>query len=200
MLLCRQFDLFGRELIAVDGTRIKAVSNKDRNFTHASLTQFINLANAKLDDYLQRLDQSDADKAKTTGSRVKNLAEKITAIREPPRRCQARLEQLERTGEGQISLADPDSRTMAAHTRVAVGYNAQVAVDAKHKLIVEHQVTNQVACGSPPITTAAMALGCVYAHLYVICDINPVSYPARVQVIDAEMAAINIAPFEFRGA
>jgi hypothetical protein len=139
VLLCRQLDLFGRELISVDGTRIKAVNNKDRNFTHASLTQFIKLADAKLDDYLQRLDQSDADEAKTTGSRVKNLAEKIAAIRE--RRT---LEQLERTGEDQISLTDPDSRAMAAHTRVAVGYNAQVAVDAKHKLIVEQQVTNQV--------------------------------------------------------
>src|SRR6202012_326008 len=68
VLLCRQLDLFGRELIAVDGTRIKAVNNKDRNFTHASLTQFIKLADAKLEDYLQRLDQSDADEAKTTGS------------------------------------------------------------------------------------------------------------------------------------
>src|ERR1700744_2621340 len=68
VLLCRQLDLFGKDLIAVDGTRIKAVNNKDRNFTHASLTQFIKLADAKLEDYLQRLDQSDADEAKTTGS------------------------------------------------------------------------------------------------------------------------------------
>ncbi len=57
MLLCRQLDLFGRELLAVDGTRIKAVNNKDRNFTRASLAKFIELAEAKLDDYLQRLDQ-----------------------------------------------------------------------------------------------------------------------------------------------
>ena len=54
------------------------------------------------------------------------------------------LAELERTGEDQISLTDPDSRAMAAHTHVAVGYNVQVAVDAKHKLIVEQQVTNQV--------------------------------------------------------
>src|SRR6202163_1761615 len=60
VLLCRQLDLFGRALLAVDGTRIKAVNNKDRNFTRASLTEFIRLADAKLDDYLQRLDTSDA--------------------------------------------------------------------------------------------------------------------------------------------
>jgi transposase len=144
VLLCRQLDLFGRELIAVDGTRIKAVNNKDRNFTRASLTQFIKLADAKLDDYLRRLDQSDASETKTTGSRVKNLAEKIAAIRTRRTRCQDMLAQLDRTGEDQISLTDPDSRAMAVHTRVAVGYNVQVAVDVKHKLIVEQQVTNQV--------------------------------------------------------
>ena len=55
VLLCREMDLFGRELLAVDGTRIRAVNNKDRNFTRASLQKFIELADAKLDDYLQRL-------------------------------------------------------------------------------------------------------------------------------------------------
>src|SRR6201981_3885263 len=79
VLLCRQLDLFRRELLAVDGTRIKAVDNKDRNFTRASLTKFIRLAHAQLDDYFQRLDKSDATESPTGGSRVKNLAEKIAA-------------------------------------------------------------------------------------------------------------------------
>jgi transposase len=157
VLLCRQLDLFGRELLAVDGTRIKAVNNKDRNFTRASLTKFIGLADAKLDDYLQRLDQSDAAESKTGGSRVKNLAEKIAAIRERRTRCKDMLAQLDRTGEDQISLTDPDSRAMAAHTHVAVGYNIQVAVDTKHKLIVEQQVTNQVVDMGMLTQTAAPA-------------------------------------------
>ena len=63
VLLCRRLDLFGRELLAVDGTRLKAVNNKDRNFTRASLAAFIERADAKLDDYLQRLDQSDGAEA-----------------------------------------------------------------------------------------------------------------------------------------
>src|SRR5215813_10505606 len=144
VVLCRQLDLFGRELIAVDGTRLKAVNNKRRNFTRASLTKYIRLADAKLDDYLQRLDTSDASEATTSGTRVKNLAEKIAAIGERRARCKEMLAELDRTGESQISLTDPDSRAMGAHTHVAVGYNAQIAVDAKHKLIVEQQVTNQV--------------------------------------------------------
>src|SRR5690349_8603970 len=144
VLLCKQLDLFGRELLAVDGTRIKAVNNKDRNFTRASLTEFIRLADKKLDDYLQRLDHADAAETGTSGSRIENLAEKIAAVRGRRERCQEMLAELDCTGESQISLTDPDSRAMAAHTRVAVGYNAQIAVDTKHKLIVEQQVTNQV--------------------------------------------------------
>src|SRR5271168_196880 len=99
VLLCRQLDLYGRELLAVDGTRIKAVNNKDRNFTRASLTKFIELADAKLGDYLQRLDQGDATEAKTGGARVKNLAEKIAAVRERRTRCKEMLAELDRTGE-----------------------------------------------------------------------------------------------------
>ena len=157
VLLCRQLDLFGRELLAVDGTRIKAVNNKDRNFTRASLTEFIKLADAKLDDYLQRLDTSDADEHKAGGSRVKNLAEKITAIRDRRTRCQEMLAELDRTGADQISLTDPDSRAMAARTHVAVGYNVQTAVDTKHKLIVEQQVTSQVVDMGLLTETAAPA-------------------------------------------
>src|SRR3954462_11345883 len=144
VLLCKQLDLFGREVLAVDGTRIKAVNNKDRNFTRASLAEFIRLADKKLDDYLQRLDQSDATEQSAGGARVANLAEKIAAVRGRRERCMAMLAELDRTGENQISLTDPDSRAMAAHTRVAVGYNVQVAVDTKHKLIVDQQVTHQV--------------------------------------------------------
>jgi len=145
VLLCRQLDLFGRELLAVDGTRIKAVNNKDRNFTRASLRQYIDAADKRLADYLRRLDEGDVAEGGTGGgSRVHNLSEKIEAIRGKRDRLGSLLAELERTGESQISLTDPDSRAMAGHTRVAVGYNVQLAVDAKHKLIVEQEVTNQV--------------------------------------------------------
>jgi transposase len=143
-LLCRKLDLFGRELLAVDGTRIKAVNNKDRNFTKNSLEKFIKAADARLEDYLARLDEGDVAEGMTGGARVNNLAEKIEALRNKRDRYGAMLADLERSGESQISLTDPDSRAMAAHTKVAVGYNVQVAVDAKNKMLVEQEVTNQV--------------------------------------------------------
>ena len=145
VLLCRRLDLYGRELLAVDGTRIKAVNNKDRNFTRSSLQTFIRAADERLEDYLKRLDEGDVEDGSTSGgARTKNLAEKIAALRQKRGRYDAMLAKLERTGEDQISLTDPDSRAMAAHTKVGVGYNIQVAVDAKNKLIVEQAVTNQV--------------------------------------------------------
>ena len=145
VLLCRRLDLFGRELLAVDGTRIKAVNNKDRNFTRNSLAKFIRAADERLDDYLKRLDESDVEEGGTGGgARTNNLAQKIAALRDKRERYAAMLEELEKSGETQMSLTDPDSRAMAAHTKVAVGYNVQLAVDAKHKLIVAQAVTNQV--------------------------------------------------------
>jgi len=137
VLLCRQLDLFGRELLAMDGTRIKAVNNKDRNFTRASLTQFIKTADAKLEDYLQRLDKSDATESATGGSRVKNLAEKIAA-------AQRHADGVGPDG-GEPDLAHrPRQPSDGSAYACCGGYNVQIAVDAKHKLIVEQQVTNQV--------------------------------------------------------
>jgi transposase/IS5 family transposase len=145
VLLCRRLDLFGRELLAVDGTRIKAVNNKDRNFTRASLAKFIRDADERLADYLRRLDEGDAAEGGAGGgSRTQNLAEKIATLRAARDRRASLLAELDRTGESQISLTDPDSRAMAAHTKVGVGYNVQIAVDAKHKLIAEQAVTNDV--------------------------------------------------------
>jgi len=107
VLLCRELDLFGCELIAIDGTRIKAVNNKDRNFTRASLAKFIKAADAALDDYLERLDQGDAAERGMAGSRVRNLAEKIAALRQRRERYTNMLAELQRTGESQISLTTP---------------------------------------------------------------------------------------------
>jgi transposase len=131
VLLCRQLDLFGRELVAVDGTRIKAVNNKDRNFTRGALTEFIRKADEKLAEYLRRLDEGDTQEVDLGRRGEVKLAEKIAAIQGKRARHKALLDELERTGEDQISLTDPDSRAMARMTKVGVGYNVQLAVDVK---------------------------------------------------------------------
>lgn len=146
VLLCRQLDLFGRELLAVDGTRIKAVNNRDRNFTRKKLKTSIQANDERLEEYLKRLDDGDAQEDSTPGGgRADNLADKINAIRDRRDRLKGHLEELDRSGDDQLSLTDPDSRAMAPGTKVGVGYNAQIAVDTKHKLIAEQEIHSKVS-------------------------------------------------------
>ena len=142
VILCRRLDLFGRELLAVDGTRLKAVNSRDRNFTREKLAKLVQSADERLDDYIARLNRADSGEDAASVERSTLLAGKIASLRKRREKHGALLAQLIESGESQISLTDPDARAMAAHPKVGVGYNAQVAVDAKHKLIVEQHVTN----------------------------------------------------------
>src|SRR5512134_1495706 len=98
VLLCRKLDLFGRELLAVDGTRLKAVNSTDRNFTREKLVKMIRSADERLADYLSRLDRSDAEEDGASGRPAKNLTEKIAALTERKTRHEGLLEELERYG------------------------------------------------------------------------------------------------------
>jgi transposase len=146
VVLCRELDLFGRELIAVDGTRIKAVNSRERNFTKAKLAKAMAESDERLARYLKQLDEADKDgeDARESGT-VERLQEKIAAIRERRERLDDHGKALADSGEDQISLTDPDARAMHSSSRVGVGYNIQIAVDTKHKLIAEQQVHNKVS-------------------------------------------------------
>ena len=144
--LCRELELFGRELVAVDGTRIKAVNSRERNFTKAKLEKALAESDERLSRYLDRLDEADGqDEGGTGGGEVENIQEKIAAVQGRRERFEDHRDALAASGEDQLSLTDPDSRAMHAATRVGVGYNIQIAVDAKHKLIAEQQVHNKVS-------------------------------------------------------
>ena len=158
VVLCRKLDLFGRELLAVDGTRLKAVNSRSRSFSRERLATYLASADARLERYLAELDQIDRGEDAAGTNRAEAVATKIAKLREQRQASVALLGQLEESGEGQISLTDPDARAMVAHGMVTIGYNAQVAVDAKHSLIVEQHVTN--ACNDmgllAPTASAAM--------------------------------------------
>ena len=149
VVLCRKLDLFGRELLAVDGTRIKAVNAKGRNFTKTGLTKAIKEADDRLDAYLKQMDESDStDKASHSGSAGSDgrgdVADKIAKLKAKQARHKSLLKQMHETGESQISLSDPDSRYQSGKVKAGVSYNAQIAVDCKHKLIAEQDVCTQV--------------------------------------------------------
>ena len=143
--LCRELDLYGRELVAVDGTRIKAVNNRDRNFTRAKLKRDLERIDDRLDRYLEQLNEADTDEASGGANSVAGLQDKIASIGKRKETLEGHQRKLDETGEAQLSLTDPDSRSMHSGTRVGVGYNVQIAVDTKHNLIAEQQVHSKVS-------------------------------------------------------
>ena len=143
--LCRELDLYGRELIAVDGTRIKAVNHRGRNFTRARLKTDLQRIDDRLDRYLDQMNEADADDAGGRADAVTDLQEKIASIRKRKETLEGHRQALDDSGEAQRSLTDPDSRSMHPGTRVGVGYNVQIAVDTKHNLIAEQQVHSKVS-------------------------------------------------------
>src|SRR6266853_1933226 len=144
-LLCRKLKLFGGELVAVDGSKFKAVNNRRRNFNEARLTKAIKEIEEKIDSYLNELDQADAAEPDpdTPPPSATELREKIKTLQERKTKYQALQEGLKESGAKQVSLTDKDARSMVMHHRsTEVGYNVQTVVDEKHQLIVEHEVTN----------------------------------------------------------
>jgi transposase len=141
-LLCRKLELFGGQLAGIDGTKLAAVNSKEANFNEKKLAELIGRADARLAEYLQQLDQADAaEPASAKPSRVE-LEEKIAALREKQDWHEELRAQLD-ADQKQISTTDADARRMrgGGGGRV-VGYNAQAAVDAKHKLIAAAAVTH----------------------------------------------------------
>jgi transposase len=144
-LLCRQLDLFGGELLAIDGSKFRAVNARERSFTPAKLAKLQREIDATIARYLQELERQDQAEAGTEGPTAAGLQEKIAALEERRARYTGWQHQLAASGQTALSLTDPDSRSMMSRGRIEVCYNVQTAVDAKHKLIVAEDVTNAAA-------------------------------------------------------
>jgi transposase len=158
VMLCRRLDLFADAFVAIDGSKFKAVNNRDRNFTAAKMKRRMAQIEESVERYLRQLDSADRQEpslARTT--KMDHLQDKIAILK----REMERLEKLEAQRLGapdqQISLTDPDARSMATSGRGSgiVGYNVQLSVSAKHHLIVAHEVTNE---GSDRAQLSSMAM------------------------------------------
>ena len=144
VVLCRQFNLFTRAVVAIDGSKFKAVNNRDRNFTVAKVAKRIEQVEASIARYLSALDQADRQDDDMAEAKTVRLKEKIAGLRRQMQSLKERGRQVEAAPDKQVSLTDPDARSMATSGKGAgtVGYNVQAAVDAEHHLIVAHEVTN----------------------------------------------------------
>ena len=145
IMLCKKLNLFAEAFVAIDGSKFKAVNSRDRNFTKAKMPRRLQQIDASIERYLGQIASADRQEAAVATDNTQRLEDKITALKTE----MARLKQLEvqmlQTPDQQISLTDPDARSMATSGRGTgtVGDNVQTAVDAAHHLIVTHEVTNQ---------------------------------------------------------
>jgi len=142
--LCRRLELFTHAVAAIDGSKFKAVNARDRNFTKAKLKKRMDQVEASIARYMAALETADRQEGELAQAKSIRLTDKIAQLREQMAAFKAVEPALEAAPDQQLSLTDPDARSMATSGRGSgvVGYNVQTAVDATHHLIVAHEVTN----------------------------------------------------------
>src|SRR6201747_248264 len=155
--LCREMGLLATASVAIDGSKFKAVNNRDRNFTRAKVERRRTQLEESVARYLSQLDTAERQEpTEALAAKVTRLTEKLTKLKEEMGKLAVYEKEMRASPDQQISLTDPDSRSMATSGRGSgvVGYNVQVAVDTEHHLIVTHEVTNS---GSDRAQLANMA-------------------------------------------
>jgi len=143
--LCRGLGLFADAAVAIDGSKFKAVNNRDRNFTRNKMKRRMEQIEDSVERYLHQLDSADRQEPSVAReARTVRLTEKIAKLKEEMERLKKLEVQMLEAPDQQVSLTDPDARSMATSGRGSgvVGYNVQAAVDTTHHLIVAHEVTN----------------------------------------------------------
>jgi transposase len=143
--LCREMGLLAKASVAIDGSKFKAVNNRDRNFTRAKVERRRAQLEESVARYLSQLDTADRQQpSEALAAKTTRLKEKLAKLGEEMRRLKGLEARMLAAPDQQVSLTDPDSRSMATSGRGSgvVGYNVQVAVDTEHHLIVTHEVTN----------------------------------------------------------
>ena len=187
--LCRQMNMFTDVIVAIDGSKFKAVNSKENNYTPKKLQFHIARVEQHIDEYLKQLDDSDkADEKVIDATPVK---EKIAWLKQ--RLCELKVleEEVNNHPDKQLSTVDPDSRLMKTQgmTR-SVCYNVQTAVDTEHHLIVAHEVTNKPDRGQLCQVGKQVQTALGKQEVTVIADKGYYSGPDIKDTQDAGMTAL----------
>jgi transposase len=141
--VCRELELFSATLVAIDGSKFKAVNSRDKNFTRKSVKRRLQKTQANIDRYLAQLDAADREEPEIREVTAAELRQKIASMEAKMEELKAHEAEVEAHPDHQVSLTDADARSMMkAGGGSEVGYNVQTAVDSKHHLIAVHEVTN----------------------------------------------------------
>ena len=143
IVLCRELNLFTQALVAIDGSKFKAVNNRDKNFTSGKMKRRVASINESIERYLRAMDTADRAEPEVAALKKGRLQEKIEALKQQMEQLKAIEAQMNASPDKQVSLTDPEARSMKNREGGIVGYNVQTAVDAEHHLIVAHEVINE---------------------------------------------------------
>ena len=186
--VCRRLELFTQAVVAIDGSKFKAVNNRDKNFTEAKMKARQKRVEKSIARYLAELDEADRAQPSVPEAKVPGLQDKLTKLKEEMARLKALEQRMLNAPDKQLSLSDPDSRSMKARGTGIVGYNVQAAVEPNNHLIVAHEVTN---VGSDRAQLAPMAEQARAAmdteELAAVADRG---YFSGTQIVDCEEAGI----------
>lgn len=193
VVLCRDLKLFSQAVVAIDGSKFKAVNSRERNYTEGKLDRRQRDIEQSIERYLDALETADRTQPPQVQAKTARLHDKIAKMRQKMRELQKMRERLETEPDGQLSLTDRDARAMSTHSNqgtALVGYNVQTAVDTKHHLIVAHEVTNT---GSDRAQLSKMAQAAREAmgktRLKALADRGYYSGPELKACEDSEIAA-----------
>jgi transposase len=191
--LCREIGLLTRASVAIDGSKFKAVNNRDKNFTRAKMERRLAQVEESVARYLSQLDTADLQEpSEALAAKTAHLKEKLAKLASEVQRLRAIEKEMLASPDQQISLTDPDSRSMATSGRGSgvVGYNVQVAVDTVHHLIVTHEVTNTGSDRSQLARVALQAKDVLGAdHLDAVADRGYFNSP---EILACEQADITV--------
>ena len=188
IVLCRKLDLFTEAIVAIDGSKFKAVNNRDKNFTAAKMQRRMAQIEESIARYLAAMDTADRAEPEAAELKKGRLREKIAALKEQMQQLKIYEAQMLASPDQQLSLTDPDARSMKSRDGGIVGYNVQAAVDAKHHLIVAHEVITEGVDRNQltPMAEQARAATGIEA-LTVVADRG---YFKGEQILDCEQAGI----------
>jgi transposase len=170
-LLCRKMGLFAAELVAIDGSKFKALNNSRKHYTEEELKELVGKIEARIDNYLKELDSQDEQSPQSAPYSATELQSKIKELRESADQYETWLKEMGEKGESEKSLTDQDSRKLKGMRGHLIGYNVQIAVDAKHDLIAVDEVVqdaNDLKQLAPMALAAKEELG--VEHLDVVAD------------------------------
>jgi transposase len=191
--LCRELGLLMQASVAIDGSKFKAVNNRDKNFTRAKMERRLAQIDESVARYLSQLDTADLQEpSEALAAKTAHLKEKLAKLASELQRLKAIEKAMLASPDQQISLTDPDSRSMATSGRGSgvVGYNVQVAVDTQHHLIVAHEVTNTGSDRSQLANIATQAKEVLGTdHLDVVTDRGYFNSP---EILACEQADITV--------